>query len=71
MVLGLELFPHERLSVQAVYRSLFQDGFLVGYYSAGNVIRFDPALTIANDDITRLLESLDRILHHADSTTAG
>ncbi|MBI5579620.1 MAG: aminotransferase class III-fold pyridoxal phosphate-dependent enzyme, partial [Deltaproteobacteria bacterium] len=63
MLLGLELFPHERLSVQSAYRILLEYGFLVGYYSAGNVLRFDPALTIDKDDITHFLESLDKILN--------
>jgi acetylornithine/N-succinyldiaminopimelate aminotransferase len=67
MLLGLELFPHEQLSVQSVYRMLLELGFLVGYYSAGNVLRFDPALTIHYDDINQLLKSLDRILDRADS----
>jgi acetylornithine/succinyldiaminopimelate/putrescine aminotransferase len=67
MLLGLELYPHERLSVQAAYRMLLEYGFVVGYYSAGNVLRFDPALTIDQDDITHLLESLDRMLNDADS----
>ena len=67
MLLGLELYPHERLSVQSAYQLLLEYGFLVGYYSAGNVLRFDPALTIDKDDISYLLESLDRILNDADS----
>jgi acetylornithine aminotransferase len=62
MLLGLELYPHEHLSVQSAYRQLLEGGFLVGYYSAGNVLRFDPALTMEKDDIRDLLESLDRIL---------
>ena len=62
MLLGLELHPDERLPVQSVYEMLLEDGFLVGYYSAGNVLRFDPALTIEDKDITSLLESLDKIL---------
>lgn len=66
MLLGLELYPHERLSVQAVYERLLASGFLVGYYAAGNVLRFDPALTIEADDITRLLECLDEMLGAED-----
>lgn len=64
MLLGLELYPHphRRLSVQSVYETLLEYGFLAGYYSAGNVLRFDPALTIEKEDIARLLERLERIL---------
>ncbi len=59
MLLGLELFPHERLSAQRMYEMLLESGFLVGYYPAGNMLRFDPALTIEEDDVTRLLECLN------------
>lgn len=67
MLLGLELHPQKTLSVQSVYQMLLENGFLVGYYSAGNVLRFDPALTIDKEDITHLLGSLDRILNNASS----
>ncbi|RLC64518.1 MAG: hypothetical protein DRI48_07595 [Chloroflexi bacterium] len=62
MLLGLELQPQGSLSVQSVYEALLEYGFLVGYYSAGNVLRFDPALTVEKEDVASLLESLDRIL---------
>jgi acetylornithine/N-succinyldiaminopimelate aminotransferase len=67
MLLGLELYPHDRLSVQSAYQILLKSGFLVGYYSAGNVLRFDPALTIDQDDIAHFLESLDKVMNDADS----
>jgi acetylornithine aminotransferase len=66
MLLGLEFYPHERISVEWVYRALLEKGFLVGYYPAGNVLRFDPALTIEKEDITRLLDCLDSILEGVD-----
>ncbi|MCR4409475.1 MAG: aspartate aminotransferase family protein [Candidatus Saccharicenans sp.] len=62
MLLGLELRPDEQRSVQNIYRRLLDRGFLVGYYSAGNMLRFDPALTIDHEDIARLLEVLHEIL---------
>ncbi|MDI6698622.1 MAG: aspartate aminotransferase family protein [Candidatus Saccharicenans sp.] len=62
LLLGLELWPDERRNVQNIYRKLLDCGYLVGYYSAGNVLRFDPALTIDHEDITRLLEVLAEIL---------
>jgi len=65
MLLGLELQPHENLTVQSIYATLLEQGYLVGYYSAGNLLRFDPALTIQIENITRLLESLDKILNKA------
>ena len=43
MLLGLELYPHEHLSVQSAYRQLLEGGFLVGYYSAGNVLQIGRA----------------------------
>jgi len=65
--LGLELYPSEQLTVQAVYRSLLEEGFLVGYYPAGNLLRFDPALTIDRKDINQLLDCLDSILQRCDA----
>jgi acetylornithine/succinyldiaminopimelate/putrescine aminotransferase len=62
MLLCLELYPNDLLTVQSAYQLLLERGILVGYYSAGNVLRFDPALTIDRDDIDQLLESLDSIL---------
>lgn len=69
MLLGLELHP-QRLPVQSVYETLLAHEFLVGYYPAGNVLRFDPALTIDERDITRLLETLDRTLSGAGAESA-
>lgn len=62
MLLGLEIWPCEQRNVQDVYRLLLDRGFLVGYYSAGNVLRFDPALTISKEDIDRLIDSLEDIV---------
>jgi len=62
MLLALELSPREHLSVQSVYEKLLECAFLVGCYSAGNVLRFDPALTMEEKNVTNLLESLDSIL---------
>jgi acetylornithine/N-succinyldiaminopimelate aminotransferase len=67
MLLGLELYPSDRLTVQAVYRSLQEEGFLVGYYPAGNLLRFDPALTIDRKDINQLLDCLDSILQRCNA----
>jgi 4-aminobutyrate aminotransferase-like enzyme len=39
---------------------------LVGYYPAGNILRFDPALTIEEGDIIRLLECLGSMLENAE-----
>jgi acetylornithine/N-succinyldiaminopimelate aminotransferase len=62
MPIGLELHRHEKLTAEAVYRMLLERGFLAGYYPAGNMLRFDPALTIDRRDIERLLDCLDQIL---------
>lgn len=67
MLLGLELHPHARLSVQAIYQRLLAQGYVVGYYSAGNVLRFDPALSIGKEEVGCLLASLEKILEDADS----
>lgn len=65
MLLGLALHPQDRLTVRSLYHQLLEEGFLVGYYSAGRVLRFDPALTIEKEDIDALLESLDKLLGEA------
>jgi acetylornithine aminotransferase len=62
MLLALELHPRQGFSAESAYHMLFKNGFLVGYYSAGNILRFDPALTIEEEDITKLLECLNGIL---------
>jgi len=61
-LLALEFYPHASFSVASAYRALLEKGFLVGYYPAGNILRFDPALTMEKEDVTRLLECLDEIL---------
>ena len=65
MLLGLELHINKKMTVTGVYRALLEKGFLVGYYTAGNLLRFDPSLTMEKEDITRFLECLDSILKTA------
>ena len=65
MLLALELNPREKFSVTAFYHALLKEGFLVGYYPAGNVLRFDPSLTIEEEDVERILECMDSILKTA------
>jgi acetylornithine/N-succinyldiaminopimelate aminotransferase len=65
MLLALQFHPHESFSATSAYESLLEQGFLVGYYPAGNILRFDPALTMEKKDIDHLLDGLDRILETA------
>lgn len=62
MLLALELNPYKRFSPASVYYDLLESGFLAGYHPAGNILRFDPALTVEENDLGLLLEHLDRIL---------
>jgi acetylornithine/N-succinyldiaminopimelate aminotransferase len=62
LLLGLEFQTPGKLSVAQAQRALLGKGFLVGYYSAGNVLRFDPSLTIEKKEITRFLKCLDAVL---------
>ncbi|RPJ19289.1 MAG: aspartate aminotransferase family protein [Chloroflexi bacterium] len=62
MELALEFHPWQDFSAATAYCALLEKGFLVGYYPAGNILRFDPALTIEREDITHLLECLDVML---------
>lgn len=66
MLLALEFHPHESFSATSAYQSLLEQGLLVGYYPAGNILRFDPALTIEKKDVAHLLDCLDRILETAE-----
>ena len=67
MLLGLEFHPHEKITSTWAYHALLEKGFLVGYYPAGNLLRFDPALTMEKENILNLIESLDNILSGATS----
>jgi 4-aminobutyrate aminotransferase-like enzyme len=62
LLLALEFHPHEHISVERVYGLLLEKGFLVGYYPAGNILRFDQSLTIEKNDVIHLLECLNSIL---------
>ncbi len=68
MLLGLELQPDERLTAAAAYRRLLDEGCLVGYHAGGNLLRFDPALTIEREDLDILLDRLDAILTAAEAS---
>jgi acetylornithine aminotransferase len=65
LLLALELRPHESFSAASAYHVLLEKGFLVGLNPAGNLLRFDPALTVKEKDIRRLLECMDSILETA------
>lgn len=62
MLLGLEFHPHDTITALWAYRALLEKGFLVGYYPAANLLRFDPALTMKKDSIRGLIGALDSIL---------
>ncbi len=62
MLLALEFHPHENFSATIAYQALLDQGYLVGYYPAGNILRFSPSLTIEKDDITNLLGCIDHLL---------
>ncbi len=66
MLLGLAFHPHENFSVTTAWQSLLAKGYLVGYYPAGNILRFSPSLTIEKDDITALLDCIDHLLKTVD-----
>jgi acetylornithine aminotransferase len=66
MLLGLELHPNDHLSVRSLYLALVKRGFVTGYYSVGNVLRLDPALTIDEADIASFIACLEGILADAE-----
>ena len=62
LLLALEFHIHKHITATLVYQQLLQNGFLVGCYQAGNILRFGPALTINHKDINQLIESMNSIL---------
>lgn len=68
LMIAMELSSKpERCPAASVYRELLERGFLVGCYPAANVLRFDPALTIGEEDLAQLLENLGHVLAGAES----
>ena len=65
LLLALEFYPHAQCTAAWAYHKLLAKGFLVGYYPHGNILRFDPALTIAEKDIENLLASIETIIESA------
>lgn len=60
MLLGLEMrLPY---TAEAAYRGLLDRHFLTGYYPAGNILRFDPALITGEEDVRLCLAALDEML---------
>ena len=62
MLLALEFQPHENFSAVTAFQELYKNRFLVGYYPSGNILRFDPALTMEMENIQRLVDCLEDIL---------
>lgn len=66
MLLGLEIHQHPKITVEMLYHELLEKGFLVGYYPAGNLLRFDPALTIEKESLDHFLKVLDGVLDQVE-----
>jgi acetylornithine/succinyldiaminopimelate/putrescine aminotransferase len=66
LLLALEFYPHAQITATWAYHTLLAKGFLVGYYPNGNILRFDPALTIDEKNIERLLVCIETILETTD-----
>lgn len=62
LLLALEFHPRPGFSTEMVYDALLRNRFLVAHSPSRNFLRFDPALTMDEDEIARLLECLDRVL---------
>ena len=62
MISGMELHPDKLFTSNDLYNLLLENGFITGNYTAGNLIRFDPALTIPESDIDSFLAGLSTIL---------
>lgn len=62
LLLALEFHPDDHITATWAYHALLAKGFLVGYYPQGNILRFDPALTVEKTDIANLLACIESIL---------
>ncbi len=52
----------EGFPIGSVYHGLLERGFIAGFKPAFNLLRFYPPLVVPEDDVARLVESLDAIL---------
>jgi acetylornithine/N-succinyldiaminopimelate aminotransferase len=63
LMIGMDLAGSDgRFSAISVYHELLRRGFVVGYNPAANVVRFQPPLTIGEEDITALLQNLEHVV---------
>jgi acetylornithine/N-succinyldiaminopimelate aminotransferase len=58
-------------SATSVYGELLERGFIVGCKPAANLLRFYPPLTIGEEDIAGLVESLDSVCLNAETGKGG
>ena len=65
-LLALEFQSDARITAASAYDALLKRGFLVGCYPAGNLLRFDPALTMDRKDVDALLAALEDMLVAAE-----
>ncbi|MBA1336837.1 MAG: hypothetical protein HPY66_3273 [Firmicutes bacterium] len=61
LMLAVEL--NIRDATEIVFEKMLQHGYLIGTTPAWNVLRFYPALTIAEDDIVKMCSSLKKVLN--------
>ncbi|WP_136810753.1 aspartate aminotransferase family protein [Desulfosediminicola flagellatus] len=66
LLLALEFYPHAIITATWAYHKLLEKGFLAGYYPNGNILRFDPALTVDKKDIEHLLANIETLLETTD-----
>jgi 4-aminobutyrate aminotransferase-like enzyme len=45
-----------------------EEGFIVGHYPAGNLLRLTPSLTIPESDIDAFVKTLDALLIKAETS---
>ena len=63
LMVALELVDDEKATRTAsVFRELLERGFIVVQRPGVNVLRMDPPLTIAHDDLEAFLECFERVV---------
>ena len=63
LMIGMEFYKLPRnFSVEFIFNQMLKRGFIIGFHSEANLIRFMPALTIEEKEIEKMVDNLDEVL---------
>jgi len=58
----IEFWSDEKLNLEKIHQTLFDEGYIVGVKVSANILRFYPPLTIETEQINSMILILDEIL---------